>query len=75
MRDVIARAIDRADLICLHLDPAYAGVAEPVRTAVSKREAARIARLAEPAGGVRLTWEGTRLILSPPGRLNGEAQP
>ncbi|MGX9981930.1 hypothetical protein [Methylobacterium fujisawaense] len=74
MRDAIVRAIGRADLVCLHLDPAYAGTAEPVRTAVSKREAARIARLAEPAGGVCLAWEGTRLILSPPIRLNGGAR-
>lgn len=74
MREAITRAINRADLVCVQLDPAYAGTAEPVRTAVSKREAARIARLAEPAGGVRLTWEGVRLILSPQVRLNGGAR-
>ena len=75
MREAIVRAIARADLVCLHLDPAYVGAAEPVRTLVSKREAARIARLAEPVGGVRLTWEGARLIPSPPVRLNGGALP
>ena len=74
MRDTVELAIARADLVCLHLDSACAGAVEPVRTLVSKREAARIARLAEPAGGVRLTWEGARLILAPLGRLNGEAQ-
>lgn len=74
MREAVRRAILGADLICLHLDPAYAIAAEGIRILVSRREAFRIARMAERSGGVRMTWEGERLILAPPTRLNGEAR-
>lgn len=67
MSEPIERAIARADLICVTLEPAYAPTAGPLRTLVTAREASRLARLAQPHGGLRYLWEEARLVLLPPG--------
>lgn len=66
MSEAIERAVARAGLVCLHLDPAYAPGYAALRTLVTKGEALRVARLAEAAGGVLPLVEDTRLVLLPP---------